>query len=279
MTHVLITGGAGVLGRAAAVRLLASGATARVMSRRPRLPNVPAEIEWAQADLATGQGLAEAVAGVGVILHAASNAAENTRQVDVDGTRRLLETARAAGGAHLVYISIVGIDRVPLDYYQHKLAAEAVITAGSLPWTILRTTQFYELIDRWLHAAASRPRFELPADHQYQPLAVDEAAEALCQAALAVPAGRLPDMGGPQVLTYREMGKAWLRARGLRRRIVNVPREDAVGDAMRGGGLTCPDRAVGRITWAQWLGEHYARGAEAAAAYTASPWEAGGPPA
>ena len=66
--------------------------------------------------------------------------------MDVDGTRNLLEAARAAGTPHLVYISIVGIHRVPYRYYQAKLAAERLIQASGLPWTILRSTQFHQLL-------------------------------------------------------------------------------------------------------------------------------------
>src|SRR3990172_11470166 len=112
MSRVLITGGTGVLGRELAPRLAQAGYTVRVMSRRAaRAEGV--QTEWAQAQIETGEGLAGAVAGVDAIVHCASRPFRRTRGVDVEGTRRLLEAAKAASVSHFVYISIVGIDRIP----------------------------------------------------------------------------------------------------------------------------------------------------------------------
>jgi hypothetical protein len=69
----------------------------------------------------------------------------------VDGTARLLDQARAAGVHHFIYISIVGIDQIGYSYYQHKLAAERLIEASGLSWSILRATQFHYLVDKLLH--------------------------------------------------------------------------------------------------------------------------------
>jgi uncharacterized protein YbjT (DUF2867 family) len=133
---ILITGGSGTLGRAVVERLLAAGHAVRVLSRRPRPASVPAKAEWITGDLLVGDGLAGAVAGVAAVVHCASD--PRRPRVDVDGTRKLIEAARAAGTPHLVDISIVGVDRVPYRYYQAKLAAERLIQASGLPWTILR---------------------------------------------------------------------------------------------------------------------------------------------
>ena len=64
----------------------------------------------------------------------------------MEGTRQLLEAARAAGTPHLVDVSIVGVDRVPYRYYQAKLEAERLIQASELGWTILHATQFHQLV-------------------------------------------------------------------------------------------------------------------------------------
>ena len=118
MTKVLVTGGAGMLGREVVKQLTATGSRARIMSRKRRPPDVLSATEWVQADLETGQGVADAVSEIDVVVHAASSPFRHTRQIDVDGTRFLLEQARAAGVAHVIYISIVGIDRIPYDYYR-----------------------------------------------------------------------------------------------------------------------------------------------------------------
>ena len=156
MTRVLVTGGAGGFGRALVPRLIGRGYTVRIMSRRAAPAGSAAE--WAQADLESGVGLAAALAGVDVVVHAASSPAMHTHQVDVEGTRRLLRAAQAAGVAHLAYISIVGIDNSPFAYYRHKLAAEALVVESPLPW-ILRATQFHTLIDTFLRGFDRLPLF------------------------------------------------------------------------------------------------------------------------
>src|SRR5579859_6767846 len=93
MTRILVTGGNGALGREVVKQLVEMGYTARIMSRRPQPSSLRAGTEWAQADIETGQGVAEAVAGSDVIVHAASSVLRHTRQVDVDGTRLLLAKA------------------------------------------------------------------------------------------------------------------------------------------------------------------------------------------
>src|SRR5512140_1838604 len=123
MTRVLITGAAGSLGRHLVSQARDAGYTVRGSGRRERPPELPGDVEWAQADLGTGQGVAQSLAGADVILHAASNAREDPQAIDVEGTRRMLQLARDARVSHVVYISIVGIDRIPTPYYQAKLAA------------------------------------------------------------------------------------------------------------------------------------------------------------
>ena len=74
----------------------------------------------------------------------ASCCSRDSRRVDVDGTRRLVQAARRAGDPHLVYVSIVGVDRIPLAYYRAKVDAERDVALSGLPWTTLRATQFHE---------------------------------------------------------------------------------------------------------------------------------------
>src|SRR5689334_16740998 len=129
MDPVLVTGGTAQLGRAVVDLLGATGRPVRVLSRSAAEGRV-------RGDLATGAGLAEATAGVGAIVHCASNP-RDARAVDVDGTRRLLDAAHAQGRPHVVYVSIVGVDRIPVPYYAAKLAAERIVAESGLPWTIL----------------------------------------------------------------------------------------------------------------------------------------------
>jgi uncharacterized protein YbjT (DUF2867 family) len=98
------------------------------MSRRPPQAGEDTGVEWAEASLEKGTGLAEAVDGVDVIVHAASSPVK--RQVDVDGTRKLLAQAKAAGVEHFVYISIVGIEQI--DYsYDFKSPGSHLVRTGN----------------------------------------------------------------------------------------------------------------------------------------------------
>ena len=260
MTRVLVTGGTGVLGSELVPRFLDAGYTVRVMSRRGHPPDVDPGIEWAQAELQTGAGLAEAVAGADVIVHAASSPFRRTEAVDVGGTERLLEAARKAGVSHFFYISIVGIDRIPLGYYKRKLAAEARIEQGGVPWSILRATQFHTLIDMQLRALLRFPIGLAPSDFRFQPIDPGELADRVLEYAAGGAAGRLPDLGGPEVRTLGELARTWAETRGLRRRIIPLPLPGKIAAGFRQGLNTTTVGKYGQGTWADWLRRRYGSG-------------------
>ncbi|MDH3675803.1 MAG: NAD(P)H-binding protein [Anaerolineae bacterium] len=255
MRRVLLTGGTGVLGRELIPRLQAVGYIVRVMSRRAAKAGEGFELEWAQASLDSGTGLAEAVEQADVILHAASSPVK--RQVDIGGTGRLLEHARRAGIDHFVYISIVGIDRIGFSYYRNKLAAESLIKASGVPWTILRATQFHDLIDRLLGGLTRLPVAFVPKNWQFQSINTSEVAEQLVAAVQAGPAGQLPDIGGPEVLNLEEMARLWLAARGTPRPLVHLPLPGKLAAGFRQGLNTTPHNRGGKITWADWVQTRY----------------------
>ncbi|MBI1886078.1 MAG: NAD(P)H-binding protein [Chloroflexi bacterium] len=260
MARALVTGGTGGLGRELLPRLAQAGYTVRVMSRRARPADADPAVEWARAALATGEGLGGAVADVDLVMHAASSPFRQTEEVDVRGTGRLLEAAAAAGVSHFFYISIVGIDRIPFPYYRHKLAAESLIEQGHVPWSALRATQFHTLIDRFLHALVRLPVALLPADLRFQPVDTGEVAERMVAAAADGPRGRLPDLGGPEVLTLGELARAWLKARGRRAWLIRLPLPGRAAAGFRRGDNCTPEHAEGTITWAQWLSRRYGGG-------------------
>ncbi|WP_431676635.1 SDR family oxidoreductase [Kitasatospora sp. KL5] len=245
MTTILVTGGTGTLGRPLTERLRADGHAVRVLSRHTRPYAV---------DLREGTGLAAALAGVDTVVHCASS----PRGGDEQAARHLIEAARAAGVQHLVYISIVGVDRVPLAYYRTKLAVERLVEESGIGWTVLRTTQFHDLVLQLLQNSAKLPVMLLPAGVADQPVEVAEVADLLAALAAGAPAGRVPDMGGPEVRTFPDLARAYLRASGRRRPLLNVRLAGSAYTGFRAGGHLTPERAVGKGTFEQFLAERLA---------------------
>jgi len=259
MSHILVTGGAGGLGRELTPRLRRDGHTVRVMSHRPRPANLASDLEWVQADLATGAGLREAVSGAEAIIHAATSPIRRAQQVDVDGTRRLLDAARVAGVPHFIHVSIVGIERIPYPYYRVKVAGEAVVREGGVPYTILRATQFHTLLDTFLSPLRNWPLAFTLTDFKFQPIETGEVADRLCALVGQPPAGLLPDMGGPEVLTLGEMASDWFAAQGKRYKLIRLPLPGPIAGGFRNGYNTCPDHRDGKITWAEWVKRKYSK--------------------
>ncbi|MEU3449732.1 SDR family oxidoreductase [Streptomyces thermolilacinus] len=248
MGTIVVTGGTGTLGRHVTERLRGTGHEVRVVSRH----STPYAV-----DLRDGKGLDEALAGAGTVVHCATMPTGG----DERAARRLIDAAGRAGVTHLAYISIVGVDRVPLGYYRTKLAVERLVERSGLGWTILRTTQFHDLVVRLLEGSARLPVMPVPAGVPDQPVEVREVAERLAELAVAGPAGRVPDMGGPEVRTLEDLARAYLRAAGQRRRVVPVPLAGRTYRAFRAGGHLTPERAVGVGTFEEHLERHFARGA------------------
>ncbi|CAL9384320.1 SDR family oxidoreductase [Streptomyces sp. enrichment culture] len=241
MTTILVTGGTGTLGRHVTERLRADGHEVRVLSRHAQ----PYAVDLREG----GGGLGAAVEGVDTVVHCATM----PRGGDERAAANLIAAARRAGVGHLVYISIVGVDRVPFGYYRTKLAVERLVEESGLGWTTLRTTQFHDLLVQLFEVLARSPLMPLPAGVADQPVEVGEVADRLVELALAAPAGRVEDMGGPEVRSFASLARAYLAAAGRRRALVNVPLAGATYRAFRAGGHLTPGLAVGKGTFEEYL--------------------------
>ncbi|WP_354642547.1 SDR family oxidoreductase [Kitasatospora camelliae] len=250
MEAVLVTGGTGTLGRAVVRRLLAEGEPVRVLSRQA---HTPGDHAWAVGDLVTGQGVATAVAGARVVVHLATT---NGRR-DVAAARRLAGAATAAGVPHLLYVSIVGIDRVPLPYYRAKLAAEREVEHAGTGWTVLRATQFHDLLLRLMDGSARLPVMPVPAGLRFQPVDVRDVAGRLAELVAVGPSGRVADFGGPEVRAFEELARSYLAARGLHRPLLPVRLPGRTFRAYREGRHLAPEHRDGRITFERVLAERY----------------------
>jgi uncharacterized protein YbjT (DUF2867 family) len=254
MSTVLVTGGTGMLGRRVVRALTADGHSVRSLSRSPAEPPVPGA-DVSIADLSTGAGLTEAVAGTTAIVHCATDP-RSSQVVDVDGTDRLLEAARSSARPRIIYISIVGVDRIPTTYYRSKLAAEEAIERSGLPWTILRTTQFHQFALDILERIVKLPLVPVPRGWRIQPIDVDEVARRLADAGASEPAGRLPDVGGPEVWSVADLARDRLRGLGRHRPVLEVPVPGAFSAALRSGANLVPDDRTGGCTWREFLAAH-----------------------
>jgi uncharacterized protein YbjT (DUF2867 family) len=251
MDTVLVTGGTGQLGHRVVRALLADGHPVRLLSRTSAAAPVLGADVFA-ADLSTGAGLAEAVAGTSAIVHCATQP-RRSRTVDVEGTERLLEAAHRAGWPHVVYISIVGVDRLPTEYYRSKLAAERTIERSGLPWTVLRTTQFHKFVQDLLGRMVRLPVVPAPRGWRFQPIDVEEVARRLADAAASSPAGRLVDVGGPEALPVAELVRDVLRETRRRRPVAEIPLPGRFSAATRAGANLVPGNRSGGRTWQEFL--------------------------
>lgn len=251
---VAVVGGTGVLGKPLVAALAAREDEVRALSRTaPK--KLPEGASHHSIDLTTGEGLAEALAGVEVVVDASNSSPRNAGPVLVDGTQRLLAAGAQAGVRHHLGVSIVGCDRVPTAYYRVKVEQEEAIAAGTVPWSLLRATQFHPLL-AWAFGQAARARMSPLGSARLQPIDPAVVVARLADAAHAGPAGRLPELAGPEVRTLSELAKAWRSSQGRHLLLpLPIPMVGPIGRPLREGALCNPDAVAGGASFEQWLAD------------------------
>ncbi|GAA1949757.1 NAD(P)H-binding protein [Nocardioides panacihumi] len=241
---VAVAGGTGVVGRHVVRRAEARGHHVVVLTRSTG------------TDLTSGEGLADALVGVDAVVDVVSTRTQNkaaARAFFGTITTNLLAAEAAAGVGHHVVLSIVGIDLVPSGYYAGKLLQEELTTAGTVPWSILRATQFHEFAEQALGFATLGP-FSVVPRMTTQPIAAFEVAEALVDLVERGPQSRVPDLAGPEKRELLELARSVNRERRLGRRLVGVRLPGAWGRGIRSGALTpAGDGPRGTLTFEEWL--------------------------
>jgi uncharacterized protein YbjT (DUF2867 family) len=237
MSTILVTGGTSGPGRPLVERLRTSGHDVRSLSRSPGAGITV-------ADLDAGTGIDPAVAGADVVVHLATN-----RRQDLPATERLLAAAQRAGVAHLVFLSIVGVDDIPYAYYRDKVATEAAIEASGVPFTILRATQFHSFPEDILKMTGGRFFVDLPI----QPIGVDDVAVRLAELATDPPAGRVADIGGPEILQGRDILARLQRAGRAKKRVFSLSLPGKTFAAFRAGHHLAGLPGYGTQTFDAWL--------------------------
>jgi uncharacterized protein YbjT (DUF2867 family) len=214
-------------------------------------------------DLTTGEGAAAALEGVDAVVDVLNGpdtgTTEGSRAFFGSTTTTLLAAEKAAGVRHHVAMSIVGIDDAPFDHYAGKVLQEQLITAGDVPWTIQRSTQWHSF-PRYIYARLKMGPIRVAPRARMQPVDPAEVAERLVDAVEHGPAGRARDFGGPEELNLADMVRTYAHAIGDRGWMPTVSQPGPFGRASRSGVLLAgPDADLGTRTYAQWIADVVAR--------------------
>lgn len=208
-------------------------------------------------DTLTGKGLATALAGAAVVVDVSNS--PSFADVDVMrfftlSTANLLAESRRAGVRHYLALSVVGADRVAdSGYLRAKAAQEALIRKSSVPFTIVRATQFYEFIDAIAAAATDGPVVRVPPV-RFRPIAAEDVATALGRLAVADAANGVIELAGPDEFHFDDVVRDALAARQDARHVVADPGARYFGAVLADRSLV-PLQAflAGNVRWPTWL--------------------------
>jgi uncharacterized protein YbjT (DUF2867 family) len=242
---IVVIGGSGRVGSNVVRRLDAQGHTAV-----PASPNTG-------VDTITGEGLADVMAGADVVVDVANAPAwddDAVLEFFTTSTRNVLAAERDAGVGHHVAVSIVGADRLPESgYLRAKVAQEAAIEIGPIPYTILRSTQFFEFLPQIAEEGDQGDRVRLSTGLM-QLVAVDDVAATVAELATDTPAGGRVELGGPEALGIDDWARRLFALTGDERTVVSDPNARYFGTELRGGELTPGNGArIGAIDFDTWF--------------------------
>jgi uncharacterized protein YbjT (DUF2867 family) len=211
---IVIIGGSGLIGSKLTSILRDSGHQA--------LPASPKS----GVNTLTGAGLAEALEGASVVIDVSNSPTleeSASLQFFETSTGNLLAAEAAAGVGHHVALSIVGTERLGKSgYFRAKMAQEKLIKEGSIPYTIVEATQFFEFVASIADAATEGETVRLPSA-LIQPIAADDVASAIAAVAVGSPLNQTVEIAGPEVFRFDELIRHALEARGDRRKVVVDP--------------------------------------------------------
>ncbi|MQM25758.1 SDR family oxidoreductase [Glycomyces albidus] len=240
---IAVMGGTGLIGSQVVRLLNAAGHEA--------VPHSPST----GVDLISGDGVAAALEGAVAVVNLTNSPTFDDQSPAWfrASMGNLLAAAAAAGTGHAVILSIVGVDQVPdLDYYRAKVLQEDVLKAGPVPYSIVRSTQFFEFMDAVMSWTSDERTVRLPAT-RVQPIASADIAKAVADATAGAPLNGTRNVAGPEVFTLDELGRITLEAKGDKRTVVV---DDTAGmfAAVKGDALIAgADAVLSTLTYREWL--------------------------
>jgi uncharacterized protein YbjT (DUF2867 family) len=206
----------------------------------------------------TGEGLAEAFAGADVVVDVSNSPSfEDDAVLEFfrTSTRNILVAEQAARVGHHVAMSVVGSDRLPdSGYLRAKVAQEELIEASSIPYSIVRSTQFFEFVESIAAAATDGDTVRVPSA-SIQPVAADDAARAVGRIAVGRPTGGIVEVAGPKPYRFDELIRYSLSAHDDPRQVVADPDAQYFGTTLSNGSLLPGENAqLGETRFEDWLG-------------------------
>jgi uncharacterized protein YbjT (DUF2867 family) len=244
---ILVIGGTGLIGSKVVEKLKQSG------------HEVIAAAPSTGVNTITGEGLKEATAGAQVVIDLANSPSFDDKaalEFFESSSRNLLAAEAAAGVGHHVALSIVAIDRTDNGYFRAKAAQEKLIEASGVPYTILRATQFMEFLGGIADSSTDGNTVRLPPI-LFQPIAADDVAANVAEAALAAPRNGIVEIAGSERAPFNEIVARYLKAVDDPREVVTDPRARYWGGRVEERSLVPLGEArLGRINFDEWLHAH-----------------------
>ena len=242
---IVVIGGSGLIGSKLVTKLRDHGHEA-----------VPASPDTG-VDTLTGEGLADAVAGASVVVDVSNSPSfEDAAVLEFfeTSTRNLLDAEAAAGVGHHVALSVVGNDRLPESgYLRAKAAQEKLIVGSSIPYSIVRATQFFEFVGRIADQATDGDTVRLPPV-LFQPMAADDVAAAVGRAAVGEPLDGVVEVAGPEQFRFDDLVRRALASRDDPRAVLADPGARYFGTVLEEGSIVPGDGAVlGETRFDDWV--------------------------
>jgi uncharacterized protein YbjT (DUF2867 family) len=262
MIRICVAGGTGQVGSEVVRQALEQGMDVAAFSRHLPTPGSAQCHDGARywvGDVATGSGVADALAGADVVIDCLEGRSPRAIKGFADGGDLLLRAAKTAGVGKAVMLSIINCDQVGLGYQRSKAEKERRYARAEVEAVVVRATQFHSLLAE-VFSAGSRVRLiPVVKGARFQTIAPSEAAEALLEAAVEAPSGesyRLRTIGGPEILSMTSMAQIWKKATRARGRVIELPLPGSMGTYLREGRNLIPEHNFGRETFSAWLAKN-----------------------